>query len=760
MKKLLLACTALCVLHSTGAHAEAAEGAKASDTGLADIIVTARRVGENLQSVPVAVTAISSLTIANNRITTVGDLGNAIPNVNFQSQFGEPATPFITIRGFSNGTLNSSVDSPIGLYVDDVYIGRAVGAAFDLADLEQVEVLRGPQGTLFGRNATGGAISMHTKAPTGKFGIKLDGTYGNFNTWRLKGTVDLPLGSDLAARVTYVHAANDGPVKNSGPILTFNLPAPFSRSITSAKTFGANREDALNAALRYTGVAGLTVDAKFDYSYMVQSQMATQGLGCTTAEAFQCMLVADSGIPYGTTYKTSLPLAFSTPGTLKTLGGSITASYEVNPALTIKSITALRGSHEWTGGNEIDGGLFTGSALTNATIGVPVGAPWTLISSVAQRDQTQFSQELQLQGHKGSLEWIAGGYYFHESAGQIDPVFSGFFGSGVLTDAGLNIPAAARGFAWYALGELDHADNTSFAFYAHFTDHVTDQVTISGGLRYTNDHKIYDNLNKGTTTVFTKGNTDWDASVTWKFATDQSLYAKAATAYLAGGALGTLNFAPEFNNSYEAGYRSEWLDHRVRFNATAFYETIKNLQITEFDFSHGSYIVNSPTDLHVHGIEAELSVRPAAGVTLNASYGHQSLPITTNPVTGNGAPALYPSDNLGLSAGYDTRPIIGDAYLSFSVDGTYTSHITQVSNVATNAADAALFQAAGTAAQWQVNARAGIVDIPVGGAKGRLSFWVKNLLDNHNVAFARDVFTVVGQFQMPRTYGVDLSIRF
>jgi iron complex outermembrane receptor protein len=758
MRKLLLVCTALCSVQGATTCAADTDGKTKPDKGLADIVVTARRISENLQNVPVAITAITSATIANNRITTVSDLGNNIPNVSFQTQFGEPATPFITIRGFSNGTLNPSVDSPIGLYVDDVYIGRAVGSAFDLADLDQIEVLRGPQGTLFGRNATGGAISMHTKAPTGVFDGKVEGTVGNFNLWRVKAMIDLPTVANIAARISYVHSENDGPVKNSGPKLTLSLPAPFPNSITTSDTFGASKEDAVNVALRYTGVDKLTVNGRFDFSHLVQSQLATQGLGCTQAEAFQCLLVADSKVPYGTSVHDSLPLSVNTPGTLKTLGGSLTAIYDFSPAFSIKSISALRGSHEWTGGNEIDGGLFTGSALTNATIGIPAGTPWSLIWGFAKRDQTQVSQELQLIGHKGGLEWIMGGYYFREVGGQNAPIMSGFFGTGALTSA--NLLATVGTPATYSLGGLDHVNNRSFATYAHFTDHVTDDVTIAGGLRYTNDHKIYDNLYLGTRQVFTSGNTDWDASVTYKFATDQSVYAKVATAYLAGGALGGFTFQPEHNTSYELGYRSQWFNRMIRFNLTGFYETVQNQQITEFDATHGSYIINSSGNLYIAGVEAELAIHPARGTNFNVTYGHQSTPVTTNVVTGARAPSLYPADNFSVNGSYDSKPVIGDAYLSFSVDATFTSRITQMASLATNPTDAALFRLASTAPEWQVNGRLGLVDLPLGSTKGKISFWAKNLLNNRNVAFARDVFTVVGQFEMPRTYGMDLSVKF
>src|SRR6185312_11531890 len=189
-RSLLLACVAPCAIASLPA---AAQDQPANSAGaLEEVVVTARRVQENLQSVPVAITAFTATELQEQQIQNFGDIANNVPNLNLQTQFGEPATPFITIRGFSNGSLNPSVDAPIGLYVDDVYIGRAVGAAFDLADLEQLEVLRGPQGTLFGRNATGGALSFHTKRPSGQFDAHLETSFGDYGLKRVKATVDTP----------------------------------------------------------------------------------------------------------------------------------------------------------------------------------------------------------------------------------------------------------------------------------------------------------------------------------------------------------------------------------------------------------------------------------------------------------------------------------------------------------------------------------------------------------------------------------------
>jgi len=355
-RSLLLACVAPCAVASIPA---AAQDQPTNSAGtLEEVVVTARRVQENLQSVPTAITAFTAQQLKEQQILSFGDIANNVPNLNLQTQFGEPATPFITIRGFSNGTLNPSVDSPVGLYIDDVYIGRAVGAAFDLADLEQLEVLRGPQGTLFGRNATGGALSFHTKKPTGQFDAHLDTTFGDYNLKRVKATVDTPEVAGFAARLTVLHTENDGYVKNSAAGHVTVLPDPFG-TIRAADSFGENDQTGVALAVSYSGVDRLSVDYKFDFTNQVQSQLATQGLGFASADGFQQLLVQDQGpgrVPVSHNRLGTLPLGFNTPGNLTVIGHSLTAQYELTDDIKLKSITAFRTMREDTGGNAIDGG--------------------------------------------------------------------------------------------------------------------------------------------------------------------------------------------------------------------------------------------------------------------------------------------------------------------------------------------------------------------------------------------------------------------
>jgi iron complex outermembrane receptor protein len=759
-RSLLLGCVAPCAFASMPAAAQDTQPA-ANSGGLEEVVVTARRVQENLQSVPTAITAFTAQDLKDQQILSFGDIANNVPNLNLQTQFGEPATPFITIRGFSNGTLNPSVDSPVGLYIDDVYIGRAVGSAFDLADLEQLEVLRGPQGTLFGRNATGGALSFHTKKPTGQFDAHLDTSFGDYGLKRVKATVDTPEFAGFAARLTVLHSENDGYVKNSQAGRTTVLPDPFG-TVHAADSFGENDQTGVALAISYRAIDRLTLDYKFDFTNQVQSQLATQGLGFADTDAFQQALVADQGpgrVPVSLTRQGTLPLGFNTPGNLTVMGHSLTAQYELTDDIRLKSITAFRTMREDTGGNAIDGGTWIGTPFTAATLGIPVGTPWTLASSIARRTQHQWSEEAQVIGNMGDFDWIAGFYYFNEIGYQNDPVLSGLFGSGILTPAALKAELLSPGA--YILGTIDGADNTSLAGYAHGTYHLWDAIDISAGLRFTNDQRSYDHLSPGN--VFSQNadfyHTDWDASITYKFTPDVNVYAKASTGYLAGGSLGGFNFKPETNASYEIGLKSEFFDHRLRANLVGFYEHVRNVQITEFDTTHGSYIINGGGE-NIQGVELETRAIVAPGLQLTANYGYSRTPSNVNPVSGFEIGALYPSQNLALGTQYDTPPLFGDTYASFRVDANWTSGYAGLSNLPDTAVNNALIAATSTPAEWQLNLRASLVDIPMGAVKGKVSMWVNNLLDNQNIAFSREIFYTVGQFEIPRTFGADLSFDF
>ncbi|MDE2436978.1 MAG: TonB-dependent receptor plug domain-containing protein, partial [Sphingomonadales bacterium] len=409
----ILACTALATVQpglALAADAPAGQTDNASaqgenSNGIADIVVTARRTQERLQDVPVAVTGYDRALITALDIKGFGDIGKTVPNLDVQHQFGSANAPQFYLRGVSTGTLKFEADAGIGLYIDGIYLGRPAGTAFSLADVERVEVLRGPQGTLFGRNSTGGAINFITAPPKGELGVRAEGTVGNYDRWKGQVTVNLPAVGPLSARISYLHDQNSGYVRNLTPGKTFNFTQPFG-TIRSAETFGAENTDAVSAAVRFQEGA-LTADYKFDYTDKVSTQLAQQLLGYdpsfTAGVGNPPFYTASPSIyaPASTTRQDALALDFTSPSHLKIQGHSLTLAYEVSDAITLKSITGLRKLDENVGGNDIDGGAY-----------VVGGLPFTNISSVQDRHQKQFTQEVQVLGKAGQLDWVLGGFYF------------------------------------------------------------------------------------------------------------------------------------------------------------------------------------------------------------------------------------------------------------------------------------------------------------------------------------------------------------
>ena len=188
MKRTLLRTLAAVSLMTCGSAVQVY--AEESARTLEEITVVARRTTESLQDVPLSITAVDEQTLSDLQIDSFEDFKNFVPNLNVQTQFGQPSTPQIYMRGVATGLLSFTVDAGVQSYVDGVYIGRAVGSAFTQPDLAQVEVVRGPQGTLFGRNSIGGAINFITKSPSDEFSVRADVTTGNYDLLRYRLTLE------------------------------------------------------------------------------------------------------------------------------------------------------------------------------------------------------------------------------------------------------------------------------------------------------------------------------------------------------------------------------------------------------------------------------------------------------------------------------------------------------------------------------------------------------------------------------------------
>jgi len=353
------------------AQQQAASTATGEGGGLQEVIVTATRRQENLQQVPVAVSPIGPELLQDLRIESFGDVGQSVPNLNVQQQFGSASSPQMFLRGVATGSLKFETDAGVALYVDGVYLGRPAASAFDVADISRIEVLRGPQGTLFGRDSTGGAINIITARPTGQFGVEVEGDVGNFSYGRAKLTVNLPDFAGIDLRLTYLHESQAGYVTRTGPVQPYDFAAPFG-VITPATDFGNNTTNAVGVGLNYKAGDSFTLAYTLDYTDKNSSQLGTQLLGEYGFFNPSFTLLPGSNVTtVSPNYQTSLPIDTSQTE-LKVQGQSLVGAYKFSDELTIKDILAYRQFSEGPNFNDIDGNLLKDSGISSTSLGIPV----------------------------------------------------------------------------------------------------------------------------------------------------------------------------------------------------------------------------------------------------------------------------------------------------------------------------------------------------------------------------------------------------
>jgi iron complex outermembrane receptor protein len=727
--------------------------------GIETVVVSARRKKEKIQDVPASITAISAKDIENMKIVTVVDVGQAAPNVQVAQQGGAVAPEF-RIRGISNGSLNVQVDSGIGVYVDGVYLGRLGAAAFEVADLAQVEIMRGPQGTLFGRNSTGGAVNLITSDPTGVTGISAEIGFGNYQERRQKVSLDFPTFAGLAARLTVAHRQNDGYVTNTAPIQTFKISG--RGDFTTSRNAPANDVDSALLSLQYKGIKDLVLDYKFDYS------SSKQGIN------YRQIMNIDPGVtggypavdvPVGFAFRDHLPATFESPAKMKVKGHSFKTTYAINSDVSAKYIGAYREYKLNYGLNGVYGaGLWTD--------GESYGAP--MLATRRER-QHQVSHEVQLLGKTGPLDWIGGLFYFQEKAGVDNPIMLGALGfQGLKPGIAYNINPDTD----YYIGQKDQAVNKSTAAYAHATYELSQQFVLSGGLRHTKDdrteHVDYaGRLAFGPTVIvpgfvnrdfeYSGSHTDYDLSGTFKFNKDTSAYLKYSTGYVSGGILMGTSFQPEKVKSIEAGIKSVALDNRLRTELALFHMKREDQQIEGFG-GNGYNMANAGTGT-IKGLEFEVMYKPVEELTLNGSLGLSN-------VHNSGQYRTYqPKHTASLGVEYKFPRIVNGILPTLRVDGTYMAKSNRLNcpagmdaalNECTGTPNLALDAKSGIPSTRLLNARLGFSNIPVASGSGKLSFWVRNILDRRDPSYLYSLGgnTVAGIYQAPRTFGADFSVNF
>ncbi|HZX26044.1 MAG TPA: TonB-dependent receptor [Telluria sp.] len=539
--------------------AKPADDTKAQSGQLETVIVTAQRRAENIKDVPMAITTLKGEKL--DTLTSGGAdirfLAGRSPSLNVESDFGR-SFPRFYIRGLGNTDFDLNASQPVGLVYDDVVLESPMLKGFPVFDIDQVEVLRGPQGTLFGRNSPAGVIKFDSAKPVDRFEGYAVAGIGNYRAVNLEGALNIPLSQEWAMRVSLLSQHRDDRVHNDRP----NAPV---------KDFEGYDDSAARIQLQYK---------TRDFSALFNVHRRDMNGNATLFRA-GIIKKGTNDLVDGFRYDW-YPTDGGNKQTLTNNGASIRLKWNLDD-LTIHSITGVERATFYSYG-DVDGGY--GCSLFCAKPNQPTGPygafiPFTAETADGMPDHKQVTQEFRVESnYKGALQWIGGLYYFKEDI-QVDSF-------NFDTQNGNNQHGYAvqhqHAKAWAAFGSVNYA--------------VNDQFKIRAGVRYTDDKKDFDAsrlVNPGDngpgvgplTAHPSATNTSWDLSGTYELSKDTNLFARAATGYRAPSIQGRILFADtisvassEHATSFEAGIKQDLFNRRARLSASVFHYEVKDLQLT------------------------------------------------------------------------------------------------------------------------------------------------------------------------------------
>ena len=523
--------------------------AKAPSGQLETVIVTAQRRSENIKDVPMAIT-----TLKGDKLDTLVAGGQDIrflagraPSLNVESDYGR-SFPRFYIRGQGNTDFDLNASQPVGLVVDDIVQESPMLKGFPVFDVDQIEVLRGPQGTLFGRNSPAGVIKFDSTKPTFKTEGYVTAGFGNYGAKSLEGALNVPFGDTIAARLSLQSQNRDDRVHNPRP--------------TGTKDFEGYKDNA--------GRLQVLVQPNKDFSALFN--LHARDLD-NTAPLFRANILKQGtnelvdGFDYG-----SYPSDGVNTQNLKTKGGSMRLKWNLD-GLTLHSITGYE-TADFYSRADVDGGF-------GAVYAPPMGPgfiPFVVETADLLPNHRQTTQEFRAESNiAGPLQWIGGLFYFKESM-QIDSI---------------SFDSLAPGNPQSPFYASQTQDTKSWAAFGSLNYTVSDKLKLRGGLRYTNDKKDFTAKRVEATTVnhalgSDTNNISWDLSGTYALDRDTNLFARIATGYRAPsfqGRLFGLGDKPSFAGaekvlSYEAGVKQDMFDRRARISASVFQYRVKDKQLT------------------------------------------------------------------------------------------------------------------------------------------------------------------------------------
>jgi iron complex outermembrane receptor protein len=777
------------VLGAPALAADAPAADEAAAPGLEEVVVTARKRAERAQETPISLSVATGEDLRNRSVTQFIELQNETPALHIVPAALSGTTTNLSMRGQALVDIRLSVDPTVAIYQDGIYLPRAQGSnAADLLDVERVEVLAGPQGTLFGKNSTGGALNVFTKTPTNQLEGFVRGRYGNYSQWNAAAMVNIPLTDTLALRAVGSFSGQDGWGANLGDG-TFNGKmhssyerlglkwAPtdnFSVLLRGDYTINGNNRAGWKGPLilfpplpsSATALGGPLATTQIAMEqHGIPNALAWLGLPTATRDAY--LAQADAAYrSYASGDPSTSDQDLHSGEHVAIRGGSAELNYQLTDEIGVKSLTGYR-TFSRQGSGDLD------------------GSPFHILEYPYMRtDDSQFSEELQLSGNflDNRLSSLAGFYYSNERGQEETDQ------SAIPLISGINSLTK----------QIARVGTRSLGVYTQHTYKITDELSFTGGLRWTEDYRYLTASNYNATRCTALGvplasiggiagcnrpmsasfnKVNYTAGFEYKITQDAMAYFTTRRGYRAGGLQQTgsgndpvtanaafVPYRPETVTDYELGIKSEWFDRKLRANVAIYHSLLQNaIRNVSYPVIQGTtttvaVLTQNAASAIVNGTEFELTYRPITSVQLglNGSYiqDYFSKYVTPLGVNQSYLPLLFtPKWQVNGSAAYTATTPIGS--LRTSVDYDWTSKMLTAETLGYSPKHGLL------------NGR---MSLQLNSDDLEIALWGKNLTNKRYPLYPVDIsggagsagfgFVYQGYFNDPRTYGVEVTQRF
>lgn len=725
-------------------------GAEAADTNDNVIIVSARRRDEELQETPVAVTAINAAMIENKAAVNIGDLTGSAPNILITNQNSGAAAANLSIRGLTYADIEKSQEPTVGVVVDGVFIGTSTGQYFDFFDIEQLEVLRGPQGTLFGRNTIGGVINIRRTRPKDEVGIKAEVSYGRFDTLATRAVVNVPLDEELgfAIKAFYFHNESDG----------------WYTQAQTGDARGFSNNENFGAAVKFEP-AGSPLDLVVTVEKQIQRMDPVVANLTNSTELFAGFIPP---VEVNRNTQSDLYTVFTLPNVSNYSAPAVTAEANLDlGGVVLTSITGFRKMDE----NQTQD--FDGSSVD-------------LYYTRRQQNYKQFSQELRAAGDFGdAFDYVAGVYYFESDYDLLQHTRLFAFNPAVDPTVFDTNPQFVQGAT------------ESVAVFGDFNWAFAEGWRLSFGGRYTSDKKSLVNafggveIGRGEDTFkkFTP-----KVGIDYRPNSDMMVYASYSQGFRSGGfspragsaASASLSYQPEVVDSFEVGGKFDLFDRVLQLNVAAFYSKYDDLQQNNTLFcgvcaTQNETITSNVGSATIKGFEMDFTARPTPELTISGALGILDSNFKgfvvggISPVTGLVVPFDYSGNDLiynpdvtaSISADYEIPTDFGgiNANVGFRYIGAYDQQIS-VGGLTGDLTNGPVIVTGNdprvrTDSQTLLDASLRI-NFEMGNSDAYVVFYGRNLLDDLGPTHG---FTVGGLWSFgtarePRTYGATLGFKY